>query len=88
MRYHDDATVSPSHEQIMEAPWKPGDTVAAHCPNCRAAVQSRFELRVVHMPRTRLRLSNVLVSVCTICESLLGLPRQSLPALREISAGK
>jgi len=68
----------------MEAPWKNGDTASAHCPHCGGLVTSTYVRRSVFLPRTRLRVRDVLVNVCSICEGVLTLPRQSMAQLREI----
>jgi hypothetical protein len=72
----------------MKALWNPGDIVACNCPNCRQVVQSRFELRTVRMERSRLRVPNVLVDVCNLCNSVIGIPSQSIPQLREAGWAK
>jgi len=72
----------------MEAPWKAGDTASAHCPHCGDIVAARYALRALRMPRSRLRVRDVLVEVCNGCEAVLNLPRQSMAQLREIGVGK
>ena len=71
----------------MEAPWKLGDTASAHCPQCGDLVTATYARRSLSLPRTRLKVRDVLVSVCGACDSILGLPRQSMAQLREV-AGK
>ncbi len=72
----------------MEAPWKAGDIGSAHCPTCDQYVTTRFVRRSLFLPRTRLRVREVLVSMCTACETLLSVPRQSIAQLREVGVGK
>lgn len=72
----------------MKSMWSAGDIVACNCPNCRQVVQSRFELRNVRMPRSRLSVPNVLVDVCNLCDSVIGIPSQSIPQLREAGWAK
>jgi hypothetical protein len=72
----------------MEAPWKAGDTVSAICPHCGDLVTAKYAHRVVRIPRTRLSVRHVLVSVCPTCDAMLALPRQSMAQLREVSVGK
>ena len=72
----------------MEAPWKAGDTSSVHCPHCNNLVTAKYAHRSLSMPRTRLRVRNVLVSVCATCGDMLGLPRQSMAQLREVGVGK
>lgn len=73
---------------VMEAPWKAGDTVSAICPHCGDLVTARYAHRSVLIPRTRLKVPHVLVSVCPTCNAMLSVPRQSMAQLREISVGK
>ncbi len=72
----------------MEAPWKAGDTSSVHCPHCKNLVTARYAHRSVSLPRTRLRVRDVLVSVCATCGDVLGMPRQSMAQLREVGASK
>ena len=72
----------------MEAPWKVGDTASAHCAQCGDLVTAKYARRSIMMPRTRLRVLDVLVSVCGTCGSLLTLPRQSIAQLRAVGVGK
>lgn len=72
----------------MKSLWSAGDIVASNCPHCRKAVQSRFELRTVRMPRSRLAVRNVLVDVCGLCQNVIGIPSQSIPQLREAGLAK
>jgi hypothetical protein len=72
----------------METPWKVGDTVSAVCPHCGDLVTARYAHRSVRMPRTRLDVGHVLVSVCPACNAVLAMPRQSIAQLREIGVGK
>ena len=72
----------------MEAPWKAGDTASAHCPHCGDLVTANYARRSIALPRTRLHVRDVLVSVCDRCGAMLALPRQSMAQLLEVSAGK
>jgi hypothetical protein len=72
----------------MKTGYKVGDIVASTCPHCRTNVQSRFEYRTVHMARTRLRVPNVLVDVCSLCSGVIAIPAQSIPQLREAGLSK
>lgn len=47
----------------MEAPWKAGDTASAHCPKCGNLVTAKYALRSIFLPRTRLKVRDVLVSI-------------------------
>ena len=70
----------------MEAPWKAGDTSSAHCPHCKDLVTAKYAHRSVFLPRTRIRVKEVLVTICGSCGEMLGLPRQSMAQLREVGA--
>jgi len=72
----------------MEALWKAGDTASAHCPQCGDLVTAKYALRSIFLPRTRLKVRDVLVSICGTCDAMLSLPRQSMAQLREVGVGK
>jgi hypothetical protein len=72
----------------MEAPWKAGDTASAHCPHCNDLVTAKYAHRSLFLPRTRIRVPDVLVTVCVTCGEMLGFPRQSMAQLREVGASK
>jgi hypothetical protein len=72
----------------MEAPWNVGDTSAAVCPRCDDVVTAHFVRRPLRFPLSRLRVRDVLVEVCTACDALLAVPRQSIAQIREAGASK
>ena len=72
----------------MFAPIRPGDASAALCPRCRKPVKTRYEYRTVQLCRTRLSVRDVLVDVCSECDHMLSIPRQSVAQLREVGVGK
>ena len=72
----------------MQAPWHEGDTSASTCTVCGKQVRTRFETRDIRMSRTAVTFSNILVSVCNECDSLVSLPRQSMAQIRELSSWK
>lgn len=72
----------------MEAPWHEGDTSATTCTVCDKPVRARYETRDIRMSRTAVTFSNILVSVCSECDSLIALPRQSMAQIRELSSWK
>jgi hypothetical protein len=51
-------------------------------------VKARFEMRSIKPTRSRVTFSNVLVGVCTECNSTISVPRQSMAQLLELGAGK
>ena len=66
----------------MQGPWKLGDIAASSCRHCRKVVSARFEYRTIRLPRTRMRVRDVLVDVCTECDEVISIPRQSMAQLR------
>ncbi len=72
----------------MTAPFHEGDISSGICNSCRKPVQTRFETRSVKLNGSRVTFSDVLVSVCTECDSTVALPRQSLAQFLELGAGK
>ena len=72
----------------VKALFQAGDVSSSSCRACRKIVRTRYEVRTVHMPGTRLRVPNVLVDVCTECDTMVSIPRQSIPQLRETGAWK
>jgi hypothetical protein len=77
-----------SREGPMTAPFHEGDIASGICSSCRKPVQTRFERRSVRPSRSRVTFSNVLVGVCTECDTAIALPRQSMAQLLELGAGK
>jgi hypothetical protein len=72
----------------VKAQFQAGDVSSSSCRACRKIVRTRYEVRTVLMPGTRLRVPNVLVDVCTECDTMVSIPRQSIPQLREGSVWK
>ena len=72
----------------MYAPYKAGDSSAAMCPRCHKPVATRYEYRTIQLARTRLCVRDVLVPVCTVCDHMVAIPRQSVAQLREVGVGK
>ena len=71
----------------METPWTDGDTASAVCPSCRDLVRARLVRRALEFPRTRFVVGGLLVQVCEVCDALLGVPRQSIPQMRQGGLG-
>ena len=61
----------------MQAQWHEGDISSGDCYACRKQVATRFERRSIRPNRSAVTYPNVLVSVCTECNSTVELPRQS-----------
>jgi hypothetical protein len=72
----------------MSIQWKAGDMGANSCRRCRKIVRTRFEYRTLQPQRSRVRIPDVLVDVCTECDHMISVPRQSVAQLRELGAGK
>ena len=72
----------------MQAPWHEGDTSATNCTVCGKQVRARYETRDIRMSRSAVTFSNILVSVCSECDSMIALPRQSMAQIRELSSWK
>jgi hypothetical protein len=80
---------APLHsEETMQAPFREGDTSSGNCYSCRKPVTTRFETRTIQPSGSRVSFSNVLVSVCTECNQVVDMPRQSVAQLRELASWK
>jgi hypothetical protein len=71
----------------MQAPWHEGDVASATCSVCGKQVNARYETRDIRMSRSSVTFSNILVGVCSECNSVT-LPRQSIAQIRELSTWK
>lgn len=71
----------------METPWIEGETASAVCPACQDLVHARLVRRSMQFPRTRFVVGGLLVQVCEVCDTLLGVPRQSIPQVRQGGIG-
>ncbi|HZK77809.1 MAG TPA: hypothetical protein VFC35_02795 [Gemmatimonadaceae bacterium] len=72
----------------MQAPWHEGDVAATTCTVCGKQVHARYETRDIRMSRSAITYSNILVGVCSECDSTISLPRQSIAQIRELSVWK
>jgi hypothetical protein len=75
-------------EEPMTAPWHEGDTSSGICYACRKPVTARFETRSIKLNRSRITFPNILVSVCTECNEMIDMPKQSLAQFRELGSWK
>lgn len=60
-----------------------GDQSRAVCPVCSAMRDTTYLYRSVHLERTGVTVQNVLVGVCTVCDTTVSVPAQSTPRLKE-----
>ena len=72
----------------MQAPWHEGDISSGNCYTCRKPVTTRFEKRSIRLNRSRVTFPNVLVSVCTVCNDAVDVPKQSFDQFRELGTWK
>ncbi len=72
----------------MKSLFQAGDVSSSSCRACRKIVRTRYEVRTVHLTGSRLRVPNVLVDVCTECDGMVSIPRQSMAQLREVGVWK
>jgi len=72
----------------MQAPWHEGDESSTSCSVCGKQVRARYETRDIRMNRSAITFSNVLVSVCSECNSTIAMPRQSIAQIMELSSWK
>ncbi len=75
-------------EGTMQAPWHEGDTSSGNCYSCRKPVTTRYESRAIRLNRSRVTFPNVLVGVCTECNSMVDVPKQSFEQFRELGSWK
>ncbi|HWZ60551.1 MAG TPA: YgiT-type zinc finger protein [Gemmatimonadaceae bacterium] len=68
--------------------WADGDFATNHCPSCSKLVQTRLTYRTVQLARTRLRVPQVLVDVCSECGRTISVARQALAQFREAGVAK
>jgi hypothetical protein len=61
--------------------WKEGDRSEAICPGCERRVETRFEVRSVHLEQSGVSVPDVLVGVCTECDRTVSIPAQSTPKI-------
>lgn len=67
---------------------KEGDTSEAICESCKSRVAVHYEFRTVHLEESNVDVDDVLVGVCDECDSIVSIPAQSFPRLKEARAEK
>jgi len=60
-----------------------GDSGKALCEHCQAVVQTRYVRRDVPFSDGQGQARDILVGVCTHCDTVVAIPPQSTPAIRE-----
>ena len=63
--------------------FKVGDSKRAACEQCQAFVNATFQVRDVPLSDGSNTVKNILVGVCDICDSVILLPSQSTPAVKQ-----
>jgi hypothetical protein len=61
-----------------------GDKSQAICPRCKEIVATTFQRRDVPFSDGRGSALDILVSVCDTCGTVLAIPAQSTPAIKEV----
>jgi hypothetical protein len=68
--------------------WAEGDFATNQCPACNKLVRTRMAYRTVQLQRTRLRVSRVLMDVCSECGTAISVARQAMAQFREAGVAK
>lgn len=68
--------------------YREGDHSKGVCKSCRRVEKTTFKIRSVSLPSGKGVVSGVLASICDSCDSIVSLPQQSLPRIREAIRGK
>jgi hypothetical protein len=67
---------------------KEGDRSSGLCEECRKRVGVRYEYRAITLEESNIEVCDVLVAVCDDCGSVVSIPAQSFPRLKEARAEK
>jgi hypothetical protein len=67
----------------MKKFWRAGDRSRGICERCNGVVETRFDYRTYPLSKPRVDVPDVLVAVCTVCDSIVAIPYQSSPKLNE-----
>jgi hypothetical protein len=63
--------------------WHQGERSEALCTTCGDWRATEFQYRTFRLEKSRKDVPDVLVAVCTVCDSIAAVPQQSAPKLRE-----
>lgn len=61
-----------------------GHTEVGICQKCRRSRELRYQYRTLLLSKSKLQVKDVLVGVCTACDTIVLIPHQSTPKLKEI----
>ena len=75
-------------EETMQTQFHEGDISSGTCHICRKPVTTRFETRSIRLKRSSVTFPNILVSVCTVCNTPVDVPKQSYAQFLELGAWK
>lgn len=64
--------------------WRRGERSVALCPTCRARRETVFAYRDVPLEKSGVTATNVLVGVCTSCDTIASIPQQSAARLKDV----
>ena len=66
--------------------YEAGQKTKAICENCKSAVPSTYDYRDMSFDKGTVRVKDLLVQVCDQCGTPVGIPAQSMPAIKHAKA--
>lgn len=75
-------------ENAMTKFYREGDNSKGACPSCKKVVTTTFKPMVVPMASGKGKVDGVLAAACDVCGTLVAVPQQSAPRIREALLGK
>lgn len=63
--------------------WMEDERTEAPCPQCRDWVDATYKYRTLPREAAGVKVDNVLVAVCDKCDTIVGIPDQSAPKIKE-----
>lgn len=70
----------------MDDVYQEGQNSKAICEDCGLVVTT-FKKRDVLFPESKITVKNILVAVCNKCNNTVGIPQQSVPAVKTALEG-
>lgn len=70
-------------KSVPIAMFREGDLSEAICYTCHGWREERFEYRTIRLKKSKVDVKDVLVGVCTTCDSTVTVPHQSTPKIKE-----